>query len=243
MRIGNKIRFLRKKFNLKQIDLANSLGITPQAVSKWEKDENFPDIYLLKKLACLFNTSLDNLLGMHEPQRDLFEATVFCSSINQFAQKGRRLSVRELAQWINSIFHYMTEIVLTEDGVPVKYTGDGFLCFFSGIRHAQRAFEVACEINRVYKDQGIVIFLNSGEIYFGLVGHNDYATKDICGDTVNQAFILMTAFSKKVREGIGITGTVKNQLETATTQASLNRLELADANSAATIYYKSSPDS
>jgi class 3 adenylate cyclase len=134
----------------------------------------------------------------------------------------------------------MTEIVLHADGVPVKYTGDGFLCFFSGIRHAQRAFDAACEINRAYKDQGIVIFLNTGEIYFGLVGHNDYATKDICGDTVNQAFILMTAFSKKVRAGIGITDAVKNQLEITMTPASLNRLELDDATNAVTIYHQSS---
>ena len=78
--MGNKIKELRLRFGLKQIDLANSLGVSPQAVSKWEKDENFPDILLIRKIASLFDISLDSFLGHHEENRDEFEATVFCAA-------------------------------------------------------------------------------------------------------------------------------------------------------------------
>jgi len=213
MKIGKKIKKIRMKFGLKQIDLANSLGVTPQAVSKWEKDENFPDIYLLRKLVCLFDMSLDDLLGIYEENKEVFEATVFCSGLNHFADKAKKLSAKELAQWTNIIFQYMTDIILKYGGIPIKYTGDGFLCFFSGIKHADRAFKAACDIDRIISHKNIVIFLNAGEIYFGLVGHSDYASKDIYGDAVNQAFLIKDIFAKKVKRGIGITLEVKKLMK------------------------------
>src|SRR5580698_11053378 len=109
MKTSEKLKALRKKFGLKQIDFANSLSVTPQAVSKWERDENYPDIFVLKKIACLFDVSVDYLLGINDEKRDTFEATVFCSSLNRFAQKGENLSAKELAEWTNNVFYNMTE--------------------------------------------------------------------------------------------------------------------------------------
>ncbi len=61
---GEKLKRLRNKFSLKQLDLANSLQVSPQAVSKWERDENFPDILTIKKIAHLFDVTVDELVGM-----------------------------------------------------------------------------------------------------------------------------------------------------------------------------------
>lgn len=205
MKISLKLKELRKKFGLKQVDLANSLRVSPQAVSKWERDENYPDIILLKQIASLFDVSVDYLLGVYDETRDVFEATVFCSSLNRFAEKGESLSAKELAQWTGIIFHHMTEIVLQLGGIPVKYTGDGFLCFFSGSGHAARAVEAAQRIERLNRDKDLVVFLNSGEIYFGMVGHPEYASRDIYGDTVNKSFLLMDSFAKQIHRGIGLT--------------------------------------
>jgi len=213
MKISEKLKTLRKKFGLKQIDLANSLGVTPQAVSKWERDENYPDIFILKKISSLFDVSVDYLLGIHDEKRDTFEATVVCSSLNHFAEKGEAFSAKELAEWTNIVFHNMTETVLNYGGVPVKYTGDGFLCFFSGIDHRDRAFKAARDIDRINNDKELVMFLHTGEIYFGLIGHRDYASRDIYGDVVNKSFLIMDVFSKKVKRGIGITGEVKDHLK------------------------------
>ena len=238
MKLGQKIKELRKKFGLKQIDLANSLRVSPQAVSKWEKDENFPDIYLIRKIASLFDISLDNLLGLHEENRDVFEATVCCSSLNHFADKAKRLSAKELAQWTNVVFQHMTDIVLRNGGVPVKYTGDGFLCFFSGIGHTDRAFKAACDIDRINADKDIIIFLNRGDIYFGLVGHPDYASKDIYGDAVNRAFLIMDEFSKKVRKGVGLTGGVKKFIKEAKGLKLLKSFEVPVLKERITVYRK-----
>lgn len=61
--LGSRIAELRRKKNMTQEDLANALGVTPQAVSKWENDLSCPDITLLPQLARLFDVTTDELLG------------------------------------------------------------------------------------------------------------------------------------------------------------------------------------
>lgn len=60
--IGNNILFLRKQLNLTQVELSKLLGISHQAVSKWENGDCLPDIEILLKLAKVFNTSVEELL-------------------------------------------------------------------------------------------------------------------------------------------------------------------------------------
>lgn len=61
--LGNRIAELRKKAGFTQEQLADKLGLTYQAVSKWENDLSCPDILLLPDLACLLGISIDDLLG------------------------------------------------------------------------------------------------------------------------------------------------------------------------------------
>lgn len=70
--LGKRIMCHRKRLQLTQDQLAEKLGVTAQAVSKWENDQSCPDISMLPKLAALFGTSTDALLG-HEP---VYEAQV-----------------------------------------------------------------------------------------------------------------------------------------------------------------------
>lgn len=61
--LGNRIQELRKERKMTQEELAEKLDVTPQAVSKWETDNSYPDISLLVELANLFNCTVDELLG------------------------------------------------------------------------------------------------------------------------------------------------------------------------------------
>lgn len=67
--IGKRIQTLRKEHGLTQKQLAEQLGVTPQAVSKWETDESCPDISILPALANLLGVSTDALLGAETPQQ------------------------------------------------------------------------------------------------------------------------------------------------------------------------------
>lgn len=62
--IGQIIKKLRKERNLTQEELAGHLGVSFQAVSKWERNEGYPDITLLPALADYFGVTADELLGM-----------------------------------------------------------------------------------------------------------------------------------------------------------------------------------
>lgn len=66
MTLGQKIKKLRVEKNLTQKDLADRLYVTFQTVSKWENDENEPDVATLRELAKLFDCSLDYLLSEDE---------------------------------------------------------------------------------------------------------------------------------------------------------------------------------
>ncbi len=66
IKLQEQISFLRKQKGLTQEELAKTLGVTNQAVSKWESGQNCPDIQLLPEIAKLFEVSVDELLGCNE---------------------------------------------------------------------------------------------------------------------------------------------------------------------------------
>ena len=66
MTFGNKIAQCRKNLNITQDALAQKLGVTNQAVSKWESDQCCPDVMLLPKIADIFGISLDELFGREQ---------------------------------------------------------------------------------------------------------------------------------------------------------------------------------
>lgn len=62
-KIGKKIVSLRKQKNMTQMELADKMGISFQAISNWERGNSMPDISKLPELAEIFGVSLDVLLG------------------------------------------------------------------------------------------------------------------------------------------------------------------------------------
>ena len=60
--LGKRIQALRKEQALTQEQLAEHMGVTPQAVSKWENDQSCPDIMSLPLLAKELHTTVDTLL-------------------------------------------------------------------------------------------------------------------------------------------------------------------------------------
>ena len=62
--IGNRIKTLRSARRVTQKQLAAFLGVTPQAVSRWELASAYPDVELLPAIAKYFAVSTDFLLGV-----------------------------------------------------------------------------------------------------------------------------------------------------------------------------------
>ena len=61
-KIGKVIAKRRKEKGMTQLELAEKMGVTDKAVSKWERDLSFPDINSIPKLAEIFDVSVDDLM-------------------------------------------------------------------------------------------------------------------------------------------------------------------------------------
>ena len=68
--IGDNLKQLRLQKGLTQEQLADVLGVSAQAVSRWENNTSYPDITLLPGLAIYFNTSVDAIVGMDEIRKE-----------------------------------------------------------------------------------------------------------------------------------------------------------------------------
>lgn len=69
LNIADNIRNLRKARGITQEDLAGAIGVTTQAVSKWERNEGYPDITFLPDIAEYFHVTLDTLCGIDEQKK------------------------------------------------------------------------------------------------------------------------------------------------------------------------------
>lgn len=68
--LGDIILEKRKQKNMTQEQLAEQLGVARQTVSKWELGETLPDVENLKKMAILFEFSIDQALGLEMENND-----------------------------------------------------------------------------------------------------------------------------------------------------------------------------
>lgn len=65
--LAQNLTLYRKASNLTQAELAEKLNYSDKAVSKWERGESVPDLYVLKQLADFYNVKIDTLLA--EPKK------------------------------------------------------------------------------------------------------------------------------------------------------------------------------
>ena len=70
LKIGAAIKDLRTRRGVTQEQLSVFLGVTPQAVSRWEAGNGYPDIELLPAIAGFFSVSTDALLGLDVNERE-----------------------------------------------------------------------------------------------------------------------------------------------------------------------------
>ena len=94
--LGKRIMQLRKSKGLTQDQLAEQLGVTAQAVSKWENNQSCPDITLLPKLAEIFGVSTDALLGREETPEA--ENPVHTAEVVEEEQESSGLHIQN-GQW------------------------------------------------------------------------------------------------------------------------------------------------
>ncbi len=163
LNISGAIRRLRQERNITQEELATAIGVTAQAVSKWERAEGYPDITLLPNIAEYFGVTLDTLCGLDE-QRDQSEicqihsATMFASSYDE----GVRIAREGLAKYPHSC-KMKENLAFALRGCPGKWTppkeilGEIIRLYEDILEHCtdqQLVFRVLAEVWEVYECAG-----------------------------------------------------------------------------------------
>ena len=69
MTFGEKIQKLRKEAGLSQEELSYRLGVSRQAISKWERDNGYPETEKIVRMSKMFNVSLDYLLNEEDTKK------------------------------------------------------------------------------------------------------------------------------------------------------------------------------
>jgi class 3 adenylate cyclase len=208
--MGDRIRLRREKLGLTQRDVASALQVTNQAVSKWERGENGPDIEALAGLARVLGVSVDYLLGTHGHEGEVFDATIFMSDVKGFAKRLSAMPERDGATWLNGLLFQMTEAAVRYDAVPVKYMGDSLLAFFAGADHRDRAVRAALLAKQVM-GEALSIGLHSGPIFLTRIGHPDFAQRDVIGPTMVVA-VRTFEWARQQPSGLGASSTVVDGL-------------------------------
>ena len=96
--LGIKLQEIRKQNKLSQEALAEKLGVSRQAISKWERGESAPDTENLIALSRIYGVSIDELLGNNSqpPKEDLYEEPVTeMKPQYDVPQTERKLSFKE----------------------------------------------------------------------------------------------------------------------------------------------------
>lgn len=124
MSIGERITELRKSASLSQGDLAKQMGVSRQAVSKWENDLASPDTLKLIQLADVLNTEVEYLATGRKP---VYESTPII--VNPVRTEEKIVEVKQIVEKPVIKKVYRTKYLRN----PVEMIGIGAISFFVGL--------------------------------------------------------------------------------------------------------------
>lgn len=117
---GKRLRDFRKRKNLTQKEVATKIGVSEQALSKWENGDCLPDVYNLKLLALVLNVSIDYLLDTENGNAEKVVETIkIGEAVFEIVEKPAAILAGKIiyAKDFSDIsgFNSAIEAVMTED--------------------------------------------------------------------------------------------------------------------------------
>ncbi|MEO1769809.1 MULTISPECIES: helix-turn-helix domain-containing protein [Enterococcus] len=67
IKIGSQLKYYREENQFTQKDVAAVLHVTPQTISKWERNKSYPDVDQLVRLSELYKVNVNKLIGRAKP--------------------------------------------------------------------------------------------------------------------------------------------------------------------------------
>ncbi len=141
--LGTVIQFKRKEKQITQQQLAEFVGVSKAAVSKWESGQTYPDITLLPILAAYFHCTIDDLLS-YEPELSKQEIKRVCLSLQKSLDtQSSETTWKTIQELIKK--YYACDPFLLQIGILILNHHDRFLAVsddpFYYIRFAKKLFQ------------------------------------------------------------------------------------------------------
>lgn len=164
--LDSRLRDLRHEKGNTQQELASHLGISVQAVSKWERSEGYPDIAILPRLASYYNVSVDDLLGVGEIKKreqieyykekfkalhnDLPERLKLCTAAyKEFPNEPEIVNLHLLALYHDGLERHREEIISMSQWLLKHHNQSGQ--YFGAVRCLCHAYGMAGDIESAKK--------------------------------------------------------------------------------------------
>lgn len=152
-KIGSFIAELRKERNMTQVQLAEQLGVTNKAVSKWENGKSLPDIQLFQPICTLFHISVNELLaGEHIQQEEVqYKTTHFLLEYILLTKNILKLSVISFVLiGIGVLLLFFSFITYKADmAIRILNCSIGLITIFIGI-YINFIIKININANKVY---------------------------------------------------------------------------------------------
>ena len=139
--IGKNITNLRKTNNMTQMELADKLGISYQAVSNWERGNTMPDISKLPELAEIFHISVDELLN----EKASLVNAVLNNAVDTYIEEGK-ISEQDITNTLPLLKPEQAEELIDKVDVSAFHDISSLLPFINS--------ETLAELAKEYLDQG-----------------------------------------------------------------------------------------
>ncbi len=114
---GAMIAAMRKEQGMTQLELAEKMGVTDKAVSKWERDLSFPDVNSIPRLAEIFDVTVDEIMQVKSDSKENGKV----NRISEMVLKGI-----PLAMGIDVVVLSLIDIIEARDAVIML--GIGLAC-------------------------------------------------------------------------------------------------------------------
>ncbi len=157
LKLGEKIRSLRKERNISQEVLANYLGVSFQAVSKWENGDTMPDVAMIPAIASFFEVSTDDLFDFNRLETEA-KVQQRCWDIADYRNDEPERAEKELRELLRqypgndivlaNLLYVLQNLKKHEELIPLCKT------VMEGTKYDDIRFDTARILAETYKELG-----------------------------------------------------------------------------------------
>ncbi len=123
---GAMIAAMRKEQGMTQLELAEKMGVTDKAVSKWERDLSFPDVDSIPRLAEIFDVTVDELMQVKSDSKENRKV----NRISEIVLKGI-----PLAMGIDVVVLSLIDVIEAKDAIIMLGIGLACMATYMAITH------------------------------------------------------------------------------------------------------------